>query len=188
MNTTVFITFWLIVLARITDVTLDTIRTVAVVQGRRNFAAVLGFFEAVVYISAVAKVLLNMNHPIYALAYGLGYASGTFLGITIEQYLAFGDQVATFVTRKGVELGRVLRVAGYRLAEVKAHSLNGDLTILYAEIPRRQVKNLINEALAVDDNCFCVIHNVHVAQSVVRRSLSRRPRKVDLLSMKPGNY
>ena len=63
MNTTVFVTFWLIVLARITDVTLDTIRTVAVVQGRRNFAAVLGFFEAVVYISAVAKVLLSTQAP-----------------------------------------------------------------------------------------------------------------------------
>ena len=34
MNTTVFITFWLIVLARITDVTLETIRIVAIVQGR----------------------------------------------------------------------------------------------------------------------------------------------------------
>ena len=43
MNTTVFVTFWLIALARITDVTLDTIRTVAIVQGRRAFAAVLGF-------------------------------------------------------------------------------------------------------------------------------------------------
>ena len=177
MNATVFVTFWLIVLARITDVTLDTIRTAAIVQGRRNFAAVLGFFEAVVYICAVAKVLLNMNHPVYALAYGLGYASGTFLGITIEQHLAFGDQLATLVTRKGVELSRVLRVAGYRLAEVKAHSPDGDLTILYAEIPRRQAKNLIQEVLAVDDNCFCIINNVNVAQSIARRSFSRRPQK-----------
>ena len=177
MNATVFVTFWLIVLARITDVTLDTIRTAAIVQGRRNFAAVLGFFEAVVYICAVAKVLLNMNHQVYALAYGLGYASGTFLGITIEQHLAFGDQLATLVTRKGVELGRVLRVAGYRLAEVKAHSPDGDLTILYAEIPRRQAKNLIQEVLAVDDNCFCIINNVNVAQSIARRSFSRRPQK-----------
>jgi len=48
MNTAVFVTFWLIVLGRITDVTLDTIRTVAIVQSRRVFAAVLGFFEAVV--------------------------------------------------------------------------------------------------------------------------------------------
>src|SRR5882762_5027699 len=117
MNATVFVTFWLIVLAAITDVTLDTIRTVAIVQGRRNFAAVLGFFEAVVYICAVAKVLLNMNHPVYALAYGLGYASGTFLGITIEQHLAFGDQVASLFTRKGIELAKVLRASGYRVAE-----------------------------------------------------------------------
>src|SRR5215468_6306974 len=101
MDTTVIATFVLIVLARITDVTLDTIRTVSVVQGRRVFAAVLGFFEAVVYICAVAKVLLNMDHPVYALAYGLGFASGTFLGITIEQRLAFGEQLASFVTRKG---------------------------------------------------------------------------------------
>jgi uncharacterized protein YebE (UPF0316 family) len=175
MNPTVFFTFWLIVLARITDVTLDTIRTVAVVQGRRNFAAVLGFFEAVVYISAVAKVLLNMNHPVYALAYGLGYAAGTFLGITIEQRLAFGDQLATLVTRKGVELARILREAGYRLAEVTGHSRNGDLTILYAEIPRRRANKLIQEAIAVDSNCFCIINNVHVVQSAARRSLSGRP-------------
>jgi len=82
----------LIILARITDVTLDTIRTVAIVQGRRVFAAVLGFFEAVICVCAVAKVLLNMDHPIYAVAYGLGFALGTFLGITIEQRLAFGQQ------------------------------------------------------------------------------------------------
>src|SRR6266436_5012871 len=99
MNTTVFVTFWIIVLARITDVTLDTIRTVAVVQGRRAFASLLGFFQAVVYVCAIAKVLLNMDHPVYALAYGLGFASGTFLGITIEQHLAFGHQLVSLITR-----------------------------------------------------------------------------------------
>src|SRR6478735_1494919 len=155
MNTTVFITFCLIVLARITDVTLDTIRTVAIVQGRRAFAAVLGFFEAVVYICAVAKVLLNMDHPVYALAYGLGFASGTFLGITIEQRLAFGQQLVTLVTRKGIELAKGLRAAGYRLAEVKGHPGDGDLTILYVETPRRVAQTLIREASAVDDSCFC---------------------------------
>src|SRR5215813_10349923 len=122
MNTAVFVTFWLIVLARITDVTLDTIRTVAIVQGRRAFAAVLGFFEAIVYICAVAKVLLNLDHPVYALAYGLGFASGTFLGITIEQRLAFGHQLVSLITHKGVEMAGVLRAASYRLAEVKGHS------------------------------------------------------------------
>src|SRR5262245_37333051 len=169
MNTTVFVTFWLIVLARITDVTLDTIHTVAVVQGRRVFAAVVGFFEAVVYICAVAKVLLNMDHPVYALAYGLGFASGTFLGITIEQRLAFGHQLVTLVTHKGAELVKALRAAGYRLAEVKGHTRDGDLTILYVEIPRRQAQKLIATASAVDDSCFCILNDVRVAEFAARR-------------------
>src|SRR6516225_12109545 len=137
MNTTVVVTFCLIVLARIIDVTLDTIRTVAIVQGRRMFAAILGFIQAIVYILAIAKVLLNMDHPVYALAYGLGFASGTYLGITIEQRLAFGHQLATLVTRKGLRLAKVLRAGGYRFAEVKGHVRDGDLTIEYVEIPRR---------------------------------------------------
>src|SRR5262245_11276356 len=119
MHPTVFVTFWLIVLARVTDVTLDTVRTVAIVQGRRSFAAILGFFEAVVYICAVAKVLLNMDHPVYALAYGLGFGMGTFLGITIEQRLAFGHQVASFFTRKGAELANVLRASAIALLNSK---------------------------------------------------------------------
>jgi len=174
MNMTVFITFWLIVLARITDVTLDTIRTVAIVQGRRTFAAVLGFFRAIIYVCAIAKVLLNMDHPAYALAYGLGFASGTYLGITIEQRLAFGHQLATLVTRKGVELAKALRMASYRFAEVKGHTRDGDLTILYGEIPRRQTQMLIHDVAAVDDSCFCIVNDVHVAQSAARRSLSVR--------------
>jgi uncharacterized protein YebE (UPF0316 family) len=179
MNTTVFVTFWLIVLARIADVTLDTIRTVAIVQGRRTFAGVLGFFEAVIYICAVAKVLLNMDHPVYALAYGIGYASGTFLGITIEQHLAFGHQLATLVTRKGVELAKVLRASGYRLAEVKGHAPDGDLTILYVEIPRRQAQKLIRDASAVDDGCFCIVNDVRVAQFPARRKVTVSPRHTE---------
>ncbi|MGH7967137.1 MAG: DUF5698 domain-containing protein, partial [Limisphaerales bacterium] len=85
-----------LILARIIDVSLDTIRMVSVVQGRRAFAAVLGFFQAVVFICAVAKVLLNMNQPVYALAYGLGFGTGTYLGMTIERRLAFGRKTRLF--------------------------------------------------------------------------------------------
>lgn len=169
MNATVFVTFWLIVLARIIDVTLDTVRTVAIVQGRRVFAAVLGFFQAVVYVCAIAKVLLNMDHPVYALAYGLGFASGTFLGITIEQRLAFGHQLVTLATRKGAELAKALRAAGYRLAEVKGHTREADLTMLYVETPRRLAQKLIHDAGAADENCFCIVNDVRVAEIAARR-------------------
>jgi uncharacterized protein YebE (UPF0316 family) len=169
MNTSVAITFALIVIARITDVTLDTLRTAAIVQGRRVFAATLGFFEAVIYVTAIAKVLLNMDHPIYALAYGLGYALGTYLGITIERRLAFGLQVASLFTRKGAELAKALILAGYRVARVEGHSREGEVTILYVEMPRKQAPKLIHDAGRIDETCFCVINDVRSAGFAARR-------------------
>ena len=163
MNITVLITFCLIVLARITDVSLDTIRMVSVIQGRRAFAAVLGFFQAVVYICAVAKVLLNMNQPVYAIAYGLGFAAGTYLGMVIEQRLAFGKQLVFLLTAKGPELAKVLRAGDYRVAEVKAHTRDGDLTILCVEIPRREAQKLARLASVVDERCAFIVHDIRLA-------------------------
>lgn len=160
MNVTVFLTFWLIVLARIADVSLGTIRMVSVVQGRRAFAAVLGFFEAVVFISVVAKVLLNMNQPVFALAYGLGFATGTYLGMVIEQRLAFGKQLVFLLTPKGPELADVLRAADYLLAELKGRTRDGDLTILCVEIARREAHKLICIASAVDERCVVIVHDI----------------------------
>src|SRR5215469_7416710 len=164
MTTSVPVTFVLIVLARITDVTLDTVRTASIIQGRRLFAAILGFFEAVIYISVIAKVLLNMNHPVYALAYGTGFASGTFLGIVIEQHLAFGHQVISLFTRKGIELEKALADTGCRLVEVNAHGSDGDLAILQVEVPRKWAHSLIQYARAIDPNCFCIVNDVRMAQ------------------------
>jgi len=163
MSITVFVTFWLIVLARITDVSLDTIRTVSIIQGRRAFAAVLGFFEAVVYICAVAKVLLNMNQPVYAVAYGLGFAAGTYLGMVIEQRLAFGNQLVLLLTPKGLAVAEVLRKGNYRVAEVKGHSREGDLMILCVEVPRRHAQKLIRLARAVDDRCDFIVNDIRLA-------------------------
>src|SRR5260370_40533873 len=137
MDSSVGATFLLTVVPVIPDMTLDTIRTASIVQGRRVFATILGFFEAVIYVCAVAKVLLNMDHPIYALAYGLGYGLGTFLGITIEQRLAFGLQVVSLFTRNGAELAKGMISAGYRVAEVRGHIRDGEVTILYGDIPRK---------------------------------------------------
>jgi len=164
MNLTVFATFWLIVLARITDVSLDTVRTVSIVQGRRVFAAVLGFFQALIFVGAVAKVLLNMNQPAYALAYGVGFALGTYLGITIEQRLAFGSQLVILLTHKGPKLVEVLRAADYRLAEMSGRTLDGHSTIVCVEVLRRQTQKLIRLASAVDERCVVIVNDIRLPE------------------------
>jgi uncharacterized protein YebE (UPF0316 family) len=168
MNTSVAVTFAIIVLARITDVTLDTLRTASIVQGRRIFSAFLGFFEALIYIGVVAQVLLHMDHKAYALAYALGFALGTFLGIVIEHYLAFGHQVAALFTRRGPEVADALVGAGYRVAEVRGRARDGDVVILYVEVPRKKARRLIRAAAAIDEACFCVVNDVRVSAYATR--------------------
>ena len=182
MPTSVAITFVLIIFARISDVTLDTVRTAAIIQGRRLFAAVLGFFEAVIYICVVAKVLLNMDHPVYALAYGIGFASGTYLGIAVEQHLAFGQQVVSLFTRKGAELSKALADAGYRVAEVHGHSREGDLAILHIEISRKLARDVVRNGAALDPNCFCVINDVRVAKYLTGSTSKTVPKSMSTLS------
>src|SRR5271165_4257120 len=182
MNITVLITFCLIVLARITDVSLDTIRTVSVVQGRRAFAAVLGFFQAVVFISAVAKVLLNMSQPVYALAYGPGFATGTYLGMAIEQRLAFGKQLVFLLTPKGPDLAEVLRAGNYRVAELKGQTRDGFLTILCVEIARREATKLIRIASAVDEQCVVIVNDIRRSDLARRIDSKGNERKSSLFS------
>ena len=178
MSLTVFATFWVIVLARITDVSLDTVRTVSIVQGRRGFAAVLGFFQAIIYVCAVAKVLLNMNQPVYGLAYGLGFAIGTYLGIAIEERLAFGNQLVFLLTHEGPKLAEVLRAGDYRLAEIRGRTRDGHSTILCVEIPRRQTQKLIRIANAIDEGSVVIVHDIRMPDRPRRGAAAARNLKV----------
>lgn len=161
--------FFLIVIARITDVSLDTVRTVAIVQGRRKFAAILGFIQAAIYISAIAKVLQNADQPVYMLAFALGFSMGTYLGIVIEQRLAFGQQVATLFTEKGPEMSRMLVQQEYRIARVQGHSHMGQLAIIYVEVARKRAQQLLRDAATIDEACFCALHDVRVVGYVPGR-------------------
>jgi uncharacterized protein YebE (UPF0316 family) len=185
MSTAVTLTFLLIVVARITDMTLDTIRTAAIVQGRRVFAATLGFVQALIYVAVIAKVLLNTDQPVYILAYALGFALGTFLGIVIEQRLAFGLQVASLFTRRGLDLAKGLSAAGYTVAGVGAHMRDGDVTILYVQLPRKSAPNLIRDAGAIDKDCFIVVNDVRHAGYLARTPHEPEPIRIVVPYPKP---
>ena len=121
--------------------------------------------------------MLNMDHTIYALAYGLGFAMGTFLGITIEQPLAFGLQVTSLFTRKGAELAKGLISAGYRMVEVCGRVRDGETSILYVEVPRKQTRKLISNVATIDETFFCVVNDVRAAGFANRSVNPKRSRR-----------
>lgn len=163
-----------IFLARIADVTFATLRLVSVMRGQRLHAWFFGFVEVLIWIVAVSAVLQNLERPIYALAYALGFATGGTVGITLENRLAMGKQVVRVFSRQGAEIARRVREAGYRATEFEGAGRSGPVSLLYLEMKRRHVPEVIAVAREVDPSCFYVVEDIRSSSVALGMDERRR--------------
>lgn len=169
MSWTILATCLLIILARITDVSLGTLRTVCVVNGHKGRAWILGFFEVLVWVLVVSKVIANLNHPAYAIAYAIGAASGSWVGITVEQRLAFGEQVVRIFSRLGEQIAAKLREGGYRVTEIEGHGRDGPVELLFIEVPRKEAMRVAQTARTLDPQCYFVVDDIRMTSAAMVR-------------------
>jgi len=100
--------------ARICDVSIGTIRIIMIGRSRRGMAALLGFFEVIIWLIAVSQVLGHLNNVISYIAYGAGFAAGNYVGISIENRLAMGMQSVQIITEENLKaLSMLLRQEGF---------------------------------------------------------------------------
>ncbi|MBX3362117.1 MAG: DUF2179 domain-containing protein [Phycisphaeraceae bacterium] len=166
VNSDVLLTCLLIVLARVTDVSLGTIRTITVINGLRGVSWILGFFEVLVWIVVVSRVIGEVpKNPLYPVAYALGFATGNFIGITIESKIAFGHQVVRVFTRKGPEVVGKLREDGYAVTEFSGRGRDGPVDMLFIETERRTARELLADARKLDPDCFVVVDDIRIASA-----------------------
>ncbi|MGE0683271.1 MAG: DUF2179 domain-containing protein [Candidatus Binatia bacterium] len=163
MDSTVLVTCLLIIGARIADVTLGTLRTVYVIQGRRGVSWALGFFEILIWIAAVSKVIQNLSYPAYALSYAFGFATGNYVGMTLEKWMATGRQVVRVFTREGKKIAAQLRSEGFRVTSFQGEGRDGPIDMVFVEIPRRKTTDITLFAREVDPKCYYIVEDVREA-------------------------
>jgi len=155
LSPSAWLTGLMICCLRITDMSLDTLRLLFVVRGRKGIAWTLGFFEAGIYIIAITRVLSNLNNPLTILGYAVGFATGNVVGMLIEERLAIGHiQVSIVSSARGVALAQALREARFAVTEVPARGRDGmvhllNLSVLRKDVP--QVEGIVHE---VDSEAF----------------------------------
>lgn len=145
----------LICIARIGDVSLGTLRTVAVVRGRVALATGLGFFEVLIWVFAVGSVVTELDNPMNILGYSTGYALGNAAGIHLEKKLALGHLVLRVISRSsGAAIAVALRAEGFRVTELDGRGMFGDVTILLVVVDRIDSERVQQIALNVDSEAF----------------------------------
>jgi uncharacterized protein YebE (UPF0316 family) len=148
----------LIFFLRIADVSLGTLRTISVVNGRLRLSVVLGFFEILIWVTAISQVILRVReHPALVVAYAGGFAAGNAMGITLEKKLALGRAVVRVISERGdavaavlAEFGRVLGVFDSELGEARTR-------LVFATLARRDLNRAIARAREIDPQLFYVV-------------------------------
>ena len=133
-----------IFLARIVDVSCDTMRVLFTVRGKRGIAGILGFFQALIWIFAVGTAIRHLDSIWHVLAYAAGYAVGTMSGITIERFVAYGVAQVRIVTRSsGHALAEQLRDMGFGVTQSIGQGRAGAVEVLHTIVQRSQVQDVL---------------------------------------------
>ncbi len=145
---------------RAIDITLSTLRMLAVVRGRRVVAWLLGFFGALLFITAIAGVLSALDNLVGMLAYAAAYATGNLAGMTIERRLAPGRVLLRIFTPGPARaVAAALHDAGIGATRIPSRTPGGaELVLCYA--PRRSANRLRDLARAAEPASTITLENV----------------------------
>lgn len=153
----------LIFCLRIVDVSCDTMRVLFAVRGKRAVAGFLGFFQALIWIFAVATAIKYLDSWIHILGYAGGYATGTMVGISIEGMVAYGlNQVRIVSMHGGVEIAEALRERGYGVTEFSGFGREGGVEIVESVVQRAHMDEVMAIVDRFDPGAFVTVEEPKV--------------------------
>lgn len=151
----------LIVLARVIDVSIGTIRIVFVSRGHKVIAPILGFFEVLIWLLAIGQIMRNLSNFMCYIAYGTGFALGTYMGLLIEEKLALGVLLIRIITQKDADnLIEALKQANYGVTSVPAYGTSGKVDVIFTVIKRSAIDNVLQIINRFNPRAFYSIENV----------------------------
>lgn len=144
-----------IFILRVMDMSLDTIRLLFVVRGKKTLAWVLGFFQAAIFVVAISSVLTNLDNLLTVIGYSAGFATGNVVGMLIEERLAIGHMLVTIISpTRGNAIADQLREAGYAVTEISGRGRDGTVTVLHCSVLRKSVDRVETVVLEADPEAF----------------------------------
>jgi uncharacterized protein YebE (UPF0316 family) len=150
---------------RIADMSLDTLRMLMVVRGRRWLAGGIGMVQATVFVLAVSQVLKGELSFLNVAGYALGFAAGVVLGIYAEERLAIGyGMFRIYSPLHGKEIASALRAAGHACTEFMACGRDGEFSVINCAVSRKETSQVNNIIKQVDEEAFVTVDQVNLLQ------------------------
>lgn len=154
----------LIFFARILDVSINTVRIIYVLGGRKLTSTLLGFFEAFIWLMAIRQIFEHLDNWMCYVAYPAGFAAGIFVGMIIEEKIAYGKVIVRIITRKDVlPLLGYLKSEYFRYTYVRAEGPDGDENLVFTVLQREKLEALLETLKEILPTAFYTVEKVNRA-------------------------
>lgn len=146
----------LIMLARIVDVTIGTLRVISVIDGRIKTSFILGFVEVVIWLVVVSATLeMIQRKPVYALFFALGFSLGNVLGIMVERRIPLGNLTLRVVGGADIrDIANQIRDLGLGATVVPGEGRSGERFLLFSFMPKKMLPKVMKVLDPVREHVF----------------------------------
>jgi len=158
----------LIFVARICDVSLDTMRIIFINRNLRYLAALCGFFGVMVWLLVIRQIFQQMDNMMCFIAYPAGFAAGNIIGSLIENRLSIGRVIVRIITHlEAEELVAALRSNGYGLTVLNAEGATGPVKVIFTVMERSHVPLVVETIKKYNPNTFYSVEDVRFVSEAV---------------------
>ncbi len=145
----------LVCVAKIVEISIQSLKTCMMVKGQRLKAAGLGFLECTIWGLVISTIIGTLGNDLFLLLfYCVGYATGLFLGSTIESKIALGtsnlelianDESTDKITGYLKENNR-----GYTVLEGRGST--DKMNMVFIVLPRKEAPKVLKDIRTICDN------------------------------------
>ncbi|UCF61131.1 MAG: DUF2179 domain-containing protein [Anaerolineaceae bacterium] len=152
---------FIIFLMRVTDMSLDTLRVLFVIRGRKPLAWIMGFFQSALWVVAITSVLSNLDNLWNVIGYAGGFATGNVVGMLIEERLAIGHGHLRIISpHRGKAIAEAIRDAGYAATELPGRGKDGTVSVISCSVKRRDIDNVQRGIYTIDPEAFVTVTDI----------------------------
>lgn len=151
--------------AKIVEITIQSLKTCMMVKGQRLKAAGLGFIECTIWGLVISTIIGTLGDNLFLLAfYCVGYATGLFLGSTLENKIALGTSSLQLIandeyTAKIIDYLQQ-NSRGYTVFE--GYGSTDKMNMIMIVLPRRDATPMLKQIRKIcQNNVFVVVDDVN---------------------------
>ena len=154
----------LVCAAKIVEITIQSLKTCMMVKGQRLKAAGLGFIECTIWGLVISTLIGTLGDNLLLLVfYCAGYATGLFLGSTLESKIALGTSNLELIAsdESTEKITAYLKEQGRGYTVFAGQGSKEKMNMIFVVLPRKETPKTLKEIRkACDGKVFVAVSEV----------------------------